>query len=197
MPVSRDFAFVVDEAVEAGRIVYAARAAIARLVNAPDPVTGRTQSVQLKNLPSAADPVNGKLRLYRSVKSGAEYVLIAELATPLNGPPREYTDTGTSLGGLLQPSLLNLQARLHGQLKIDPGTVVKLYGAGIDTQFGSQLLAEGTADREIIFTSLQDVRYGAGGTFETSQPGGLAAGNWTGLYAGPMSPGSIDHAVVA
>ncbi|MCU0870776.1 MAG: pre-peptidase C-terminal domain-containing protein, partial [Pirellulaceae bacterium] len=167
------------------------------LVNAPDPVTGRTQSVQLKNLPSAADPVNGKLRLYRSVKSGAEYVLIAELATPLNGPPREYTDTGTSLGGLLQPSLLNLQARLHGQLKIDPGTVVKLYGAGIDTQFGSQLLAEGTADREIIFTSLQDVRYGAGGTFETSQPGGLAAGNWTGLYVGPMSPGSIDHAVVA
>ncbi len=48
-------------------------------------------------------------------------------------------------------------------------------------QAGAQLLAEGTDGQPIIMTSINDVRYGAGGTFDTANRGGsvaAAAGNW-------------------
>ena len=51
-------------------------------------------------------------------------------ATP--GGPRKNAATGI------------IQARLDGSLKIDPGVVVKLEGARIETLLGAQLIAEGT-----------------------------------------------------
>jgi len=159
------------------------------LVVETDAATGATQNVLLSNLPTA--PTGYTRRLYRSVKS--EYVLVAEL----NGGDRTYTDTGTVLGGLLEGSGIELRSRLHGSLTIDPGTIVKLNGAGIETGFGAQLLAEGLDGSEVVFTALQDDRYGAGGTFATSDRDDLAPGGWTGLYLGPTSQASLDHAVLA
>ncbi len=65
---------------------------------------------------------------------------------------------------------------------------------------GSQLIAEGTAADPVVFTSLADDTYGAGGTFDTNNDGGAtapAAGNWGGLYFAPTSQGSIDQAQIA
>ncbi len=90
------------------------------------------------------------------------------------------------------------RARLDGRLAIDGGTVVKLLGSRIEVQFGAQLIAEGTEDREVVFTSINDPRYGAGGTFATSGAGQAAArGNWGGIYLGPTASASLDHAVIA
>ena len=57
----------------------------------------------------------------------------------------------------------------------------------------------------MIFTSIEDDRYGGGGTFDTTGDGfDTTAGNnaprpgdWGGLYFAPASLGSIDHAVIA
>ncbi|MCY2989559.1 MAG: hypothetical protein NTY19_17040 [Planctomycetota bacterium] len=163
-----------------------------------NPLTGQTQRVQLSNLPVAPLPYVGR-RLYRTTKASdgttaPDYILIANL----NATDGTYVDDGTTLGGLLQNSVGQLTARLHGSLVIDPGVVVKLSGAGIQTRFGSQLIAEGQPGAEVVFTSLQDSRYGAGGTFATSAVTGTAsAGSWSGLYLGPDSRASLDYAVLA
>jgi hypothetical protein len=91
-------------------------------------------------------------------------------------------------------------ARIDARLKIDPGMVVKIDGARIETDFSSQLLAEGTQQHPIIITSLSDDQYGTGGTYDTN--GDLAAslpvkGDWGGLFFGHTSTASIDHAVIA
>ena len=167
------------------------------LVRVIDEETGETQSVRLTDLPVAPEPYVGR-RLYRSDKD--EYVLVARL----DASSRTHTDLGEpadpedpEIGRLLEPSLMQLQPRLPGSLRIDPGTVVKLNKGSIETSFGGQLIAEGLEHSRIIFTSLQDPRYGAGGTFRTGGDNDLQAGDWAGLYAGPVSRLSLDHAVVA
>jgi len=83
-----------------------------------------------------------------------------------------------------------------GRLRIDPGVIVKLGGARIEAQISSQFLAEGTLADPIIFTSLKDDRYGAGGTFDTNRDGaasGPAPGQWGGLVFGPASSASLDQ----
>jgi hypothetical protein len=61
------------------------------------------------------------------------------------------------------------RARQTGRLTIDPGVIVKLQGSRIELERGiAQLVAEGTAGKSVIFTSLGDNRYGAGGTFDTN-----------------------------
>lgn len=159
-------------------------------VRLTDALSGATQSVQLTNLPAAGTGYVGR-RLYRSVKF--DYVLVAELDVASTS----YLDTGTVLGGLLQPSREQLTSRLDGRLDIASGTIVKLNKAGIETAFGSQLIAEGLQGREIVFTSLLDSRYGAGGTFATSAEGEVQRGDWSGLYFGYASRGSVDKAVIA
>lgn len=159
------------------------------LVIESNAATRATQNVVLNNLPTA--PAGYTRRLYRSVKS--EYVLVAKL----NAADRTYTDTGTLQGGQLQGSAVELRSRLHGSLAIAPGTIVKLNGAGIEAGFGTQLLAEGLDGSEVVFTALQDDRYGAGGTFATSDRDDLQSGGWTGLYLGPASQASLDYAVLA
>ncbi|WP_339733694.1 Calx-beta domain-containing protein [uncultured Gimesia sp.] len=88
---------------------------------------------------------------------------------------------------------------INGRLKIDPGIVVKLSGARIEAERGSaQLIAEGTEENPIIFTSLSDDRYGMGTTFDTSNDGvtTFGPGNWGGIIFNAASSGSIDHALI-
>ncbi|MBI5760347.1 MAG: tandem-95 repeat protein [Planctomycetales bacterium] len=97
---------------------------------------------------------------------------------------------------------LDTTARLSGRLAIDPGVVVKLRGSRIEMDRGaSRLIAEGTAEKPIRFTSLLDDRYGSGGTFDTgadgnSNPDGTN-GDWGGLTFEQVSSGSLDHIYLA
>ncbi|MGL6227137.1 MAG: GEVED domain-containing protein [Thermoguttaceae bacterium] len=96
-----------------------------------------------------------------------------------------------------------IKSRTNGSLVVDPGIVTKSNNARIELEMGTQLLAEGTVDQPIIFTSLYDTRFGAGGTFKTSSKSGgtavgvLQPGNWAGIIQLPDSHLSIDHAVLA
>ncbi|WP_417386550.1 Ig-like domain-containing protein [Gimesia sp.] len=103
-------------------------------------------------------------------------------------------DTGTGL-----------QARYSGSVIFDAGMVVKLGGARIQTGRGNAgIIAEGTEESPVIFTSLYDDRYGAGGTFDTTNDDSQGvnesqaeAGNWGGIILNQTSYGSIDHAIIA
>ncbi|GAA5506096.1 tandem-95 repeat protein [Novipirellula caenicola] len=93
-----------------------------------------------------------------------------------------------------------LTARAAGRLMIDPGVVVKLSNARIEAERGaSAVIAEGTENRPIVFTSLFDDRFGGSGTFNTD--GGASstgtAGDWAGLFFGEVSSGNIDHALIS
>ena len=156
---------------------------------------GVTQRVLLTNLPAVPSDFSS-LRIYRSIKS--EYGLIAELSrATLQAANYRFTDQVAEPGQIWLGSDAFLEGRPAGRLMIDPGTVVKLNGGTIETSFGSQLIAEGVPGRQVVFTSLLDHRYGAGGTFETSGIGEVEPGGWAGLYAGPIGQMSLDHAVVA
>ena len=101
------------------------------------------------------------------------------------------------------------RARNVGRLLVEPGVVVKLTSARIEMDRGpSQLIAEGTATKPVIFTAFADPRFGAGGTFDTNgnlpdiNPASAAsmagaAGSWGGLVFMQASSGSIDNAYVA
>jgi hypothetical protein len=91
-----------------------------------------------------------------------------------------------------------LLVRSAGRLAIDPGVVIKLDKARIEAQIGATLLAEGTTAKPIIFTSVLDDRYGAGGVFDTTSNGSSSGteGDWGGLFFGPLSRGSLDHVLV-
>ncbi len=102
-------------------------------------------------------------------------------------------------GGMLQPGS-DLLGRTAARLIIDPGVIVKASAGRFETEIGANLIAEGTVDRPVIFTSWFDDRYGASGSSDTTNnsldqlP---APGNWGGFLFGPLSSGSIDHALVA
>jgi len=91
------------------------------------------------------------------------------------------------------------EARLDAQLVVDPGLIVKMQGSRIEVELGAQLIAEGRAATQVVFTSLSDDRYGAGGVFDTTNDGSQsapAAGDWGGFFFHPTSKGSIDRALV-
>jgi len=91
-------------------------------------------------------------------------------------------------------------ARETGRLQIDPGVVVKLLGSRIELERGlGQLIAEGTAGNRVVFTSLADNRFGAGGTFDTNgpSPDTRGAGDWGGIIANAGGRVSIDNAYIA
>lgn len=101
-------------------------------------------------------------------------------------------------GGPTADALGNLTARLDARLAIDKNIVIKLDSARIEALMGGQLIAEATPGNEVIFTSILDSTYGAGGTFATSvSPNGVPpqAGDWAGVYIGPYASASIDNAV--
>ncbi len=153
-------------------------------------------AVQLANLPVAAGDFVGR-RLWRSTDAGVTYRLVAEL----DRGTTSYTDIGADLAAVLaNPNATSSQrARPDSRLQIDPGVVVKSSGSRIEVGMSAQLIAEGSADRKVIFTSRSDDRYGAGGTFDTNSnlsatnPG---AGDWGGLLARHLSSISIDQALI-
>jgi hypothetical protein len=100
------------------------------------------------------------------------------------------------VGGYLRTGGVDT-ARKSGRLSIDPGVVVKLQGARIELERGTaQLIAEGTAGQAVIFTSLGDNRFGAGGTFDTNGnlPDVRQAGDWGGIIVNAGAKASIDQA---
>lgn len=153
-------------------------------------------SVQLNNLPAATGDFVAR-RLWRSV-DGGNFVLVSEL----DGDSTSFRDGGTTLNAVLaNPNATSVsRARPSARLQLDPGVIIKSTGARIEADFGAQLLAEGTADRPVIFTSRLDDRYGAGGTFDTNSDGtgtNPGAGNWSGLISRHLGSMSIDHAIIA
>ena len=159
-------------------------------------ITGTDGSIVLSNLPSAPSGFVGR-RLYRSTNTGGgSYTLVAGL--DINSAT--FEDNGTARGKLLQEVTPATRSRLDASLVIDPGVVVKLDAARIEVGVGAQLLAEGRSESEVIFTSVRDSRYGAGGSFDTTQQDGevgAVEGDWAGLYASSNSRISIDYAVMA
>ena len=160
-------------------------------------------SVRLAQLPqvSASSVYTGR-RIYRSaVGGGGTFTLIADL----DRTATIYTDNGVTLQRTLPavPDGARDRARLDARLSIDPGIVVKLQGARIEAEMGAQLIAEGVAGQQVIFTSRLDDRYGAGGTFDTNNDDDAGAtelvpapGNWGGLYFGHLGSGSVDRALI-
>lgn len=152
-----------------------------------------TGAVVLNNIPADAN------RIYRSSPDGGgPYTLVANIASGVGS----YVDSGTDLGTPMPEVIGSVRSRLDARLVVDAGTIVKSTGSRIDVAFGSHLIAEGTADKAVVFTSLNDIRYGAGGTFNTAnrinpQASDAGAGNWGGFYVGHTSSASLDHAVLA
>ena len=164
-------------------------------------VGGIQGGVLLENLPSVTGEFVAR-RIYRSTVGGmTPYRLVAEV----DAASTSYTDDGLTRSETLDVSSFGvIRARPHARLAIDPGTVVKLQGARIETGFGAQFIAEGGTGQEVIFTSRLDDSYGAGGTFDTNNDnqrlGGENVpepGSWGGLFLRPLSRASIDHALVA
>jgi hypothetical protein len=95
-------------------------------------------------------------------------------------------------------------ARLNAQLVVDPGAVIKLRSATIEAMMGGGLIAEGSKTAPVVFTSMYDDRYGAGGTFDTNNDGTIAEAelskvrpDWAGMYFWPGSTLSLDWARVS
>ena len=139
-------------------------------------------------------------RLYRaSVGVNGEVGAFLKVAD-LNATDTSYVDLAAAGAGARPAQVDRLVARLDASLVIDPGTVVKLSGARIELSFGADLIAEGTTQNPIVITSLKDRRYGAGGTFDTNSDDvgvALTRGDWSGIFVGPSSSASLDHAVLA
>ncbi|MGM0486523.1 MAG: choice-of-anchor L domain-containing protein [Planctomycetota bacterium] len=160
-------------------------------------VTEDTGAVTLSNLPrlTTEDPYTAR-RVYRAEAGTGRFELVARI----NANDTTFVDTGTTLGSELEQAGTSIRPRLSGRLAVDPGTVVKLSEARIDAQFGAQFISEGVDGRSVVYTSLNDTRYGSGGTFDTnSQEGraGAAAGDWGGVYLGHLSRGNIDFSTFA
>jgi len=176
-----------------------------------------TGAIGLSNLPTVAagGEFTGR-RLYRAPVIGTnadnspifgDFTRVGRLNTSATN----FTDTLAGGVATLDPSrvgpgALALGGRLDPGLTIDPGTIVKLNGSRIDVTFGARLFAEGTDAERIVMTSLNDSRYGTGGTFNTnglfqnSTPGSsnsFNAGDWGGIYAGFGADVSIDFGVIA
>ncbi len=152
----------------------------------------------LPAVPAGADYVSR--RIYRLAPGETEYRLVGEL----DATATRFTDNGRRTGVPLDLTRAGIRGRLTASLVIDPGTIVKLRGARIELGQGTQLLAEGLPGLPVVFTSVADDRYGAGGSFDTNNDstatgGGLSPqrGDWAGIYAGPTSNVSLDNSVVA
>ncbi|MDO4550075.1 MAG: S8 family serine peptidase [Planctomycetia bacterium] len=97
----------------------------------------------------------------------------------------------------LTNEFLHYEARPDAGLHIDSGIILKMNQALIEAETGAHIIAEGKTSEPIIFTSIYDDRYGAGGVFDTNSNQQLVvaeAGNWGGFYFQPDSAGYFDLA---
>ncbi len=164
---------------------------------------GGIQLNQLPTIRSGSEFVSR--RLYRaSVPAGTDPNALPAsafgLVGQLNASSTSFVDRARGVGTPLSSLGATLQSRLDASLKLDPGTVLKIEGARIEARFGADIVAEGTDGLPIIFTGLDDGRYGAGGTFDTNDQGETASlnpGDWGGLYVGQGASASLDHVVIA
>ncbi|MDP7016121.1 MAG: pre-peptidase C-terminal domain-containing protein [Pirellulaceae bacterium] len=162
-------------------------------------------AVRLDNLPPI-DPTSSFVsrRIYRSDPfapgDGPTYAGPYHLVANINANDTVFVDDTASLGGLLTEFQRELRARLNARLRVDAGVVVKSQAAIIDVQMGGQFISEGNAGQNAVFTSLLDNRFGAGGTFESSDlSASLAAarGDWGGVVGNLGGNISIDNSVFA
>ena len=157
--------------------------------------------IRLSQLPvvAAGSGFTGR-RLYRAAVAADGTVDDFRLVAELNANQTSYTDRAATGTQQLPPQTLRLTARPDARLAIDAGTIVKLSGARIDVNFGANLIAEGDENNPVVFTSLQDQRYGAGGSFDTNQTGNsetFGPGDWGGIYVGHTSSANLDSVVIA
>ncbi|MDF1840830.1 MAG: dockerin type I domain-containing protein [Rubripirellula sp.] len=158
-------------------------------------------SIRLTGLPTvpAGQDLAGR-RLYRAALDNngdsGPYLQVARLNT------NDVTFVDTAEAGTIPIVPNNVQiGRLDPSLVIDPGSVVKLRGSRIDVTFGGHLYAEGTELKPIVFTSLDDARYGAGGSFDTSstveQGTEVGPGDWGGVHIAYGAAASFDRVTLA
>ena len=165
--------------------------------------TGGVQLNQLPTIGAGTDFVSR--RLYRAtVDPATQLPGPFSLVAQLNASDTSFVDRAPAGSLPLAGEGAVLRSRLDASLVIDPGTVVKIDGSRIEARFGANILAEGDPGVPVIFTSLEDQRYGGGGTFDTNDRAGEAAtdpneirGDWGGIYVGNGSSASIDNAVIA
>ncbi len=148
--------------------------------------------------------VNGLVIRFDGNSTGATASLLTKTArfddTDIVHVFTDNLEIAGNAGGPINPANPS-QVLPSGRLAIDPGVVVKLSSARIEGRRGaSNLIAEGTPENPVIFTSLLDDRYGTGGTFDTTGNGSTsvaAPGDWSGLIFNMVSTGSIDNALIA
>ena len=153
------------------------------------------EAVSLQNIPAASGVFVAR-RLYRLTPGETEFKLIAEL----DKSSSDYIDTvATSAETAAILLTQSRRPRPDASLIVDPGTIVKSQGARIELQTGATLIAEGTQQHKVIFTSRADDRFGAGGTFDTNDDGESIgeARDWAGIYASMHSRLSVDQARIA
>ncbi|WP_164101631.1 tandem-95 repeat protein [Candidatus Laterigemmans baculatus] len=162
-------------------------------------VANNNGAVMIEGLPPTPENYVFR-RLYRLDPATSEYRLVADL----NSTDTGFFDSGSTTEGKLDLTRNGVRGRSDASLIIDPGAVLKLEGARIELGIGTQLLAEGVAGQEVVFTSKLDDRYGTGGTFDTNNDVGTVTGNnapqpgdWGGIYAAPGAHVSLDHSVIA
>lgn len=154
--------------------------------------------VILRNLPTTLNFTGFVARrIYRSTPAGTgPYTLVSEI----NATSTSFIDNGTTSGGQLDEAPERLRARPEGRLRVDPGTIIKVENALIELKMGADFIAEGADGRPIVFTSLGDIRYGAGGDFDTNNQNAganAAQGDWGGIFSGYLSSLNLDHTIVA
>lgn len=188
------------------RVTYVTRDGIESLASEPTMhVVGVSGSVRLLGLPQAPAEFSGR-RLYRWDPATGDY----DFVTQLDRNTTTYIDTGRTRGGVLSEAALatdptrpwfdeRLLPRFDARLSIDPGLVIKMDTARIETGVGADFYAEGLDGKPIVFTSRLDDQYGAGGTFDTNNDGTSGApqpGDWAGLVFRQGSTASLDHTLV-
>lgn len=108
---------------------------------------------------------------------------------------KENLIIGSTPGGPIErPGGIGTKAaRRDAQLVVDAGIVVKMDGTRIDTSISAQLIAEGTPDNPVVFTSINDDRFGG----DTEAGIAATSGDWGGIYVGNSARLSLDNAVIA
>ena len=151
-------------------------------------------AIRLSDLPGATGNFVAR-KIYRSDDGGATFNRVAVL----DKSSTVYVDSAAPRGETINPATSLNRARLDAGLVVDPGVTVKLQGGRIVAGISAQLVAEGQDGLPVIFTSRQDDRFGAGGTFDTNSDGANSLpqpGDWGGLYFSQAGSGSLDNALV-